>query len=182
MHDKKVYDPESKDNKLILLVDQLRNGLDLEGLEYYNIIEARVLDRINIHARDLYSKGFIVSSDGASGQYRQAEEFRKCWENKEKYWGDHASASGEVQEPETPRPKTPATSTTIDPSGDADDRLFVGPEPTPPPAANPMANKAFRTVCTFIHRHLARMLTFTTRSLLLLPSRIKEQGTISKTT
>lgn len=151
MHDQKVYDPESQDPKLMKLISQLRNGLNLEGLENYHIIEGRVLGRINILARELYDNKILVRSDGATGQYCQAEEFRTCWENKQKYWRDCAFASNGTAEVETPRPETIPTSTAADPSTDADDGLFVGPTPTPPPVAKSMANKAYRTVYTCDH-------------------------------
>jgi hypothetical protein len=148
MHNQKVYNPESQDVKLISLIGQLRNGLDLEGLDNYNIIEEKVLDRIKILAGDLHKKGFLVPSVQSAGQYCQAEEFRKCWENKEKHWRDCGIASNGATEGKAPQP---TISTTIDPSGDADDGLFIGPAPTPPPAAKDLTNKAIRTVCHFKH-------------------------------
>jgi hypothetical protein len=149
MHNNKVYNPESQDVKVISLIGQLREGaLELEGLKNFHTIEEKVLERIHSLAGDLHKNGFIVGSVQSSGQYCQAEEFRHCWENKEKHWRDCATHSIGTTEAESARPETATISSTIDPSGSTDDGLFVGPTaPTPPPAAKDMTNKAIRTVC-----------------------------------
>lgn len=149
MHDQKVYHPESQDPKLIKLINQLRDGLDLEGFENYNIIEERVLAEINVLARELYAEKFLVQSASSTGQYCQAEEFRQCWESKAKFWRDSPPSSSGTAGASNPRPKTTSTSDAVDHSADVFEDLFVGPTPTPPPVPNSMANEAYKTVHTF---------------------------------
>jgi hypothetical protein len=152
MHDKKIYNPEPKDNKLVLLIEELRKGTEIESLKdgmEYNIIEERILDRIRVLAQDLLKKKFIVRN---REKYHQAEQFKECWENKEQLWKDYGITSNKTPREEPPRAEAASTSTAIDPvenDDDDDDGLFVGPAPTPPPAAKPPQTKSAKAVCNY---------------------------------
>ena len=86
MHAENFYDSDDPDDKVLVLVDQLIKGTQIESCDtrQYRILTQRVLDRISFLAKKLWDKSFVEHSK--LGMPQKTEDFRAYWDNRQSYW------------------------------------------------------------------------------------------------
>jgi len=144
MHEMNFYDPEDiEDDKVLRIVTRLRGGTDLdtsdntnEGLRFYKLLSARIIDRVRYFAMDFWAKSFIAHD--SNGKPEKTKDFRQFWDNRKTYWDKTPHL------PKSPRKVIP----------DNNDSLFVGEAPVNSPSRNPKQNTDVRKVCRSSWTHI----------------------------
>lgn len=111
MHSYKVFESEESEDTILKIINPLRKGTDIEELSasQYNMFKARIQNRINDLAREMWDKGFLERDPDRN--LRRVELLESAWKDRHIHWEKH--------DPEPPKVlplKSPALAVQTEPS------------------------------------------------------------------